>query len=128
METPPDRHMHGLVCLRQGDVMAYTELDYGPLGIWAQPFVHPAAEEAGALLEGMVKQIRNIRHRPVYVCVRSYQGWLESWLADLEAEGGPRQALLVKHMAITQKVTQPLFAPIMEKNAAKHSPAINLRD
>ncbi|MDD5368386.1 MAG: hypothetical protein PHQ40_04830 [Anaerolineaceae bacterium] len=126
METPPDRHSRGLVCLRNGDMMAYTELVYGPLGIWAQPFIHPAAEEAQLLLDGLVRGIPRGGQRPVYICVRSYQGWLESALHDLEGEVGPRQALMVKHLAIMQRVTQPLFASPLEKSRAKHIPAVNM--
>jgi hypothetical protein len=123
IEPPPAQNSRGLVCQRKGETMAFAELAYGPLGIWAQPFVHPAAEGANTLLADLVKNIPRRGKRPVYVCVRSYQGWLESALEELGGETGPRQALMVKHLAILQRVTQTLQIPAFEKGQAKHSPA-----
>ncbi|HJS20216.1 MAG TPA: hypothetical protein VJ785_15825, partial [Anaerolineales bacterium] len=41
-----------------------------------------------------------------YVCVRSYQAWLEPVLADLGAKGADRQAVMVKHLAHLVKDAQ----------------------
>lgn len=122
IEPPPGQHSRGLVCQRKGETMAFSELVYGPLGVWAQPFIHPAAEGASTLLKDLIQHIPRRGKRPAYVCVRSYQGWLESALEDLGGESGPRQALMVKHLAILQRVTQPLRLPALEKGQAKQSP------
>ena len=42
----------------------------------------------------------------MYVCVRSYQAWLEPVLADLGAKGADRQAVMVKHLAHLVKDAQ----------------------
>ncbi len=123
IEPPPTQHSRGLVCQRKGETMAFAELAYGPLGIWAQPFIHPSVEGVNLLLKDLIQHIPRRGKRPVYICVRSYQGWLEPALEDLGGETGPRQALMVKHLAILQRVVQPLRLPVLEKGQAKHSPA-----
>ena len=45
---PPDQ-LRGMVYYQQGELLAYVELRYGPRGIWAQPFVHPDAEDIRAV-------------------------------------------------------------------------------
>jgi hypothetical protein len=57
----------------------------------------------------------------VYVCVRSYQAWLETALEDLGAEPGPRQAVMVRRLVKTIKETQAV--QVMEKVLAKAKPA-----
>jgi hypothetical protein len=42
--------------------------------------------------------------------VRSYQAWLESVLEDLDAQAGPRQAVMVRRLAKLQKVEERISA------------------
>ena len=46
----------------------------------------------------------------MYLCVRSYQTWLEPVLEDLGALAGPRQAVMVKHLARIIKDEQAVKA------------------
>jgi hypothetical protein len=127
METPPARNSRGLVYQSGSEILAYADLVDGPLGIWAQPFVHPSTEEVMALMAEMVGSIPHRRNKPVYVCVRSYQSWFESALQDLGATPGPRQALLVKHLAIAERQTQSLRIPALQNHRAEQaSPVVNL--
>jgi hypothetical protein len=48
-------------------------------------------------------------HRP-----RSYQSWLEPLIEDLGAETGPRQAVMVKHLAAAQKASRAFALPALE--------------
>jgi len=50
----------------------------------------------------------------VYICVRSYQSWLEPAIEELGAEAGPRQAVLVKHLSSLQKSPRMLAVPALE--------------
>jgi hypothetical protein len=93
----------GLVLYQGAELFAYVELKYGLRGIWAKPFVHPGAEGIQAHFQSLLHKIPTRFSRPVYICVRSYQSWLESALEELGAEAGPRQALMGRHMAIVQK-------------------------
>ena len=78
-------------------------------------FFHPATGQVPELLLELLTGMPHRRSRPIYLCVRSYQAWLESALEDLSAEVGPRQAVMVKHMAITQKSEALLRLPALEK-------------
>jgi hypothetical protein len=111
------KQVSGLVCRSAGDLQAYGVTTSGPSGIWVRPLIPPDSDCGSRLLTGLAELYR----RPVYVCVRSYQAWLENVLADLGAEAGARQAVMVKRLAKTVKELQPL--PVMEKVLAKAKPA-----
>jgi hypothetical protein len=111
----------GVVYYKKDELLAYVELKYGHRGIWAQPFVHPNAENIAAFFVDLLQKVPNRRSRPVYICVRSYQSWLESAIEELGAEAGPRQAVMVKHMAIQQKVTHSVALPALEGGQAEIS-------
>jgi len=71
----------------------------GVYGIVLAPLIHPEATDVSAKLISLISNLPDRRNRPVYVCVRSYQAWLEPVLADLGAQGADRQAVMVKHLA-----------------------------
>ncbi len=96
----------GLVCWMEGSLVGYVSIDYGPRGIWLQPFIHPDVEGIDELMVDMLRSIPDRRSRPVYMCVRNYQSWLESSLERLGGKPGAQQAVMVKRLAVTQKVVQ----------------------
>ncbi len=104
----------GLVYYEEDNLLAYVELKYGHKGVWAQPFIHPDAEEVTSWLVGLLKNLPYRHSRPVYLCIRSYQSWLENALEDLGAEAGPRQAVMVKHLAVPQKAFRSFALPALE--------------
>jgi hypothetical protein len=110
---PPER-LHGLVFCQEGELKAYVELKYGRRGIWAQPFIHPDAEVVAGHLVELFQNLPHRRSRPVYVCVRTYQSWLEPAIEDLGGNPGPRQAIMVKHLAVPQKALRPYAIPALE--------------
>ena len=77
----------------------YVNVTHGVYGIVLTPLIHPEATNVSAKLEGLINNLPDRRNRPVYVCVRSYQAWLEPVLADLGAKAAARQAVMVKHLA-----------------------------
>jgi len=98
--------------LRSGDaVLGYVELKYGHRGIWVQPFIHPDAEDVVKQLCDLLQKLPYRRNRPVYLCIRSYQSWLEAAIDELGAQPGPRQAVMVKHMALPQKALRTFALP-----------------
>jgi hypothetical protein len=107
------RKPDGLVCRTNGEVQAYVGLTYGPAGIWVQPLIHPDAEAVPERITALFHNLPDRRERPVYVCVRSYQAWLEGVLEDLGADAGPRQAVMVKRLVKLQKIGEKI--PAMEK-------------
>lgn len=110
------KQAEGLVCRSGQELQAYARVNSGPAGVWLQPFVPPDCE-CMPQLSALVYTIGRIYRRPVYVCVRSYQAWLESVLEDMGGQAGPQQAVLVKHLAKLQKSEQVVNS--MEKVLAK---------
>ncbi len=110
---------HGLVYYQGEDLLAYVELKYGHRGIWVQPFVHPDAEDIVDWFLNLAQNLPNRRSRPIYLCVRSYQAWLEQYFEELGAEAGPRQAVMVKHMAVAQKAARAYGLPALESGHAE---------
>ena len=116
---PLPHHAAGLVCRQEGDIQAYISLKYGSAGIWAQPFIHPDAACLPAWMTAMLTAIPDRRNRPVYVCIRSYQAWLESILEELGASAGERQAVMVRHLAVRKYAEEALPAKKVEPAWAK---------
>jgi hypothetical protein len=128
VEPFPAERLHGLVYREGDDLLAYVELKYGHRGIWAQPFVHPDMGEVAEQLSDLFANLPNRApraSRPVYICVRSYQSWLEGAIESLGAEPKPRQAIMVKHLAIPQKALRPLTIPALESGRPEVSAPIS---
>jgi len=119
MEPAPTHHPHGMAYYQGQDLLAYVDLKSGSNGIWAQPFIHPDVVDIPARLANLVQNLPNRRQRPVYLCVRSYQAWLEASMEALGAQPGPRQAVMVKRMAISLRVAQPAALPVLEGKRAE---------
>jgi len=84
-----------------------VDLKYGHQGIWVQPFIHPDVEEIDEQLNGMIRSIPDRRARPIYLCVRTYQSWLEPALGEMDSQSSPLQAVMVKRLALRKKITVP---------------------
>lgn len=121
VEPVADNHLHGLVYRQNGEITAYADIIYGPKGIWVQPFILPETENVLDILSDLLVNLPRRFGRSVYLCVRSYQAWLESALEDISAQVGPRQAVMVKHMAVTHKSMAVLRQAVLEKGAAEAS-------
>lgn len=104
------RQVMGLVCRPQGNIQAYVTVISGPKGIWVQPIVPPDSDCVSEQLAGLTHALAKGSARPIYVCVRSYQAWLESILEDLGAQAGPRQAVMVRRLAKVQRVEEKASA------------------
>jgi hypothetical protein len=100
----------GLACQQQEEVTAYTDVEFGPRGIFLKPIFHPDAVDVDCLIRALTTTLPNLSGRPIYMAVRSYQSWLENGLEKLGAESAPRQALLVKHLIARQR------SPILERS------------
>jgi hypothetical protein len=119
MEPAPTHHPQGMVYYQGQDLLAYVDIKSGPTGIWVQPFIHPDVEDVPARLAYLLKNLPNRRQRPVYLCVRSYQAWLEASVEALGAQPGPHQAVMVKRMALSRRVVQAAALPVLEGKQAE---------
>jgi hypothetical protein len=104
----------GMLFRQDGELLAYVELRYGNRGIWAHPIVHPDVTDVTGWFVQLFQSLPFRRSRPVYICMRSYQSWLEPAIEDLGAEAGPRQAVMVKHLVIPQKAVRVFTLPALE--------------
>jgi len=91
----------------------YVSVSQGAHGIVLTPLIHPDATNVSEKLSTLLSSLPDRRTRPVYICVRSYQAWIEPVLEDLGAKAAGRQAVMVKHLvhmvkdATTVRATQP---------------------
>ncbi|MGE5375274.1 MAG: hypothetical protein ACM3XO_09470 [Bacteroidota bacterium] len=108
IEPQPRDGKTGWMC-NEG-VKCYVEVSQGVYGIVLAPLIHPDATDVTNKLGSLIASLPDRRSRPVYVCVRSYQAWLEPVLADMGAQGANRQAVLVKHLAHLVKDPQSVAA------------------
>lgn len=109
----------------KGDLQAYADLVYGPVGVWVLPQVHPqSADDIGDLLAQLVVDLPDLNGRSVFFATRSYQPWVEQALADLSVEPGPEQALMVRYIALRQRVRVEF--PFASLDNGKPEPTIPL--
>lgn len=129
VEPPPATPLHGLVYQTGEASLAYVELRYGQRGIWIQPLFHPNLQNLKAVWSELIHQVPYRFARPVYVCVRSYQAWLETVLESLGAEASPQQAVMVKHLSVFRRAVQPATIPLLESGQAEISvPFVNVEN
>jgi hypothetical protein len=119
MEPVPAQRPRGMVYYQGQDLLAYVDLKMGPRGIWVQPFIHPDVEDVSGRLAYLLQNLSDRRERPLYLCVRSYQAWLEASVDALGAQPGPRQAVMVKRMALSRRALQPAALPVLEGKQAE---------
>jgi hypothetical protein len=110
VEPPPMRNNHNLVHWKGSDLLGYLAIEKGQKGIWAQPYYHPAVERIDDLLASLLITLSPTRHRPIFICVRSYQAGLSSSLERYGFTPRSNQAVAVKRLAasIRQRVRLPL--------------------
>jgi hypothetical protein len=88
----------------QEELAAFVHIHQGPVGTWLRFFIHPNAEEdAEAILISALQIPDDRAARPIYCCVRRYEGWLPQALERSGFVMRESQAVMVKH---TVKHTQ----------------------
>lgn len=86
-----------------GELQAFVDLVYGPVGIWVLPFINPQSSvDMADLLVQLVQDLPDPGGRPVYLAARSYQPWIENALDSLGVQSSPEQALVAKYLALRQ--------------------------
>ena len=96
----PSSEMAGMVYRKNGRIEAYIGVSEGSQGIYLLPFIHPdISTESEAILSAVVQGLDRASKLPIYVCVRTYQGWLNSYMEGLGFEEWIEQAVMVKQLA-----------------------------
>jgi hypothetical protein len=115
------RKPRGMVYYRSGELLGYVALKQGREGIWMLPFIHPDAQEIPNLLIDMVQRIPNRTDRPVYMCIRTNQSWLEPLIEELGAKSVAKQAVLARPLVVQQKAGRAFTIPALETGQAEIS-------
>ena len=102
-EAFSNHYLQGMVFKQNNELLAFVEETSGPHGIYLNPLIHPSIDNIVELLKSLPAQYTPLLRRPVYIAVRSYQGWLSSHLERLKATPLPQQALLVKYFVLGQR-------------------------
>jgi hypothetical protein len=118
-EPWPARRPRALVYRVKDELLAYVDARFGPDGIFLQPLFHPDVQNLAELLAELVNAVSPLMGRPVYLCVRSYQAWLETALDQMNTRAAPRRALLVKRLALAQRAAVPSRLAVLEKRQAE---------
>jgi hypothetical protein len=123
------KQVMGMVC-SEGNLQAYVAVKSGPKGTWIQPIVPPDSDCVSEQIAGLSHSLPGWHGKPIYVCVRSYQAWLESVLEDLGAQAGQRQAVMVRRLAKLQKVEEKVTTmdKVLAKPAAPVARALTNQD
>ncbi|MEX2160640.1 MAG: hypothetical protein WD751_01895 [Anaerolineales bacterium] len=114
--------LDGYVLRREAEILAYAEVVRGPHGTWVQPFVHLDAEPFDGALAELIAGLRPRSSRPVYLCLRSYQDWLQAPLENLGAQAGPRQVVMAKRTSLPLLVEEPRRVAVPSRNAEPTTP------
>jgi hypothetical protein len=114
VETGPTRVRRGYVYGDADELLGYLDVERGPLGVWLQPYVHPAVETIDPLLAAMVRDFDGRSDRPLFVCVRSYQGWMSGPLTRFGFEPISDQAVMVRRLAAAVRATERARRPALE--------------
>jgi hypothetical protein len=122
VESAPGSSRKGMVYMADGEALGYMDTARGPLGIWVQPYFHPAAEEPEKLLLEFLGELNGRREIPVHFCVRSYQSWMNGVLAHLDFEPLVDQAVMVKRLVAAIK--RPAFARLPSLDGTRPEPTV----
>lgn len=114
VETVLSNPINGLVYYQDDELLAYAAIKYGQRGIWVQPFIHPETDKVPDRIDDLIQNIPHRHDRPIFLCIRSYQSWVENALEDMNTEVGPNQAVMVKHLAIAKKARSSFTLPALE--------------
>jgi len=96
----PPGDMVGLVYRKNGRIEAYIGVSEGKQGVYLLPYLHPdVMSEAADIITSAIASAERACKVPVYVCVRSYQNWLDNVMHALNFEEWVEQAVMVKQIA-----------------------------
>jgi hypothetical protein len=113
----------GYVLEDEGEIIGYVRIRQGQTGHWLEMLLHPQAyERANELIVQSLSILPEHPPRPIYCCLRRYQGGLR---VPLEAQGFQpftSQCVMIKHTAVRVKKPALKLVPALEKRAEAATP------
>ena len=107
---PGPQHIERGYVLEDGDeLVAFLDVRRGPQGIWVEPFLHPEAFDLSeAVLETCLQLLPpSPSEKPLYICVRRYQDWLQAIMPRMGFELLGSQVVMVKRLAV--RLSEPVM-------------------
>ena len=123
----PPVDLNGWVYRQNDKVEGYVAVSEGKYGIYLIPCFHPdVMEDLEDIICTLVQKMTDIDKLPLYVCVRRYQKWIALALENMRFEPGPRQAVMVKHIAARVRhaefeITHPVKAAVKSVKTSSNS-------
>lgn len=103
----PAPDAEGWIHWGKSELDAFFAVTTGKHGLYMVPYIHPDITAATELvMRSALAMGQQKSSQPIYVCVRRYQEWIATCLEALGLEPGPRQAVMVKHIAAGVKHPQ----------------------
>ncbi len=122
---PSQGRREGYVLGGEGEVIGYLRIRRGQTGHWLEMLLHPQAyERADELVAQSLSLLAEYPPRPVYCCLRRYQGGLR---VPLEAKGFQlfaSQCAMVKYTTVRIREPALKLVPALEKRAEAAAPMI----
>jgi len=109
----------GRVLRFSGETVGWAAVKTGLHGVFVLPLLHPEVKNVPQVLSCLEAQLHRETRLPVFFGVRSYQTWLEPALESMDWQVMPRQALMVKRLAILQKAALPAVHAIRNEQRAE---------
>jgi hypothetical protein len=122
VETSPWDELQGWVLYQNGELMAYAYINEGPRGIWMQPYIDSEVADFPGQLTSLLAHLRPRERRPVYVCLRSYQGGIAPHLEALGGEMSESQAVMVRRLTASVKKPELVRIPAINGKAEASTP------
>jgi hypothetical protein len=122
VEPPGLRDRNGLVYWDDDELLGYFHIRRGSRGFWVQPYFHPAAVLSDSLLSAGFAELTAGESKPLFVCVRSYQGGIGGTLERLGFEQCVDEAVMVKRLA--KPITQESHHAIPVLNGTRPEPTV----
>jgi hypothetical protein len=124
VEPGPQHIERGYVLEDGGELVAFLDVRRGPQGIWVEPFLHPEAYDlTEAVLETCLQLLPSPSEKPLYLCVRRYQDWLQNVMPRVGFEPLGSQVVMVKRLAV--RIMEPAMKPraVVEGHASTAIPS-----
>jgi hypothetical protein len=120
---PRQARREGYVLEDKGEITGYLRIRQGQIGHWLEMLLHPRAyERADELVEQAISLLAEYPPRPIYCCLRRYQGGLS---VPLEAKGFQQfasQCVMVKYTTVRVKEPALRLVPALEKGVEAATP------
>jgi hypothetical protein len=99
----------------KNELAAIVQIHEGSVATWMRFFIHPGAESDSAdILKAALLVKKPSLSRPVYLCLRRYEGWIASVLKESGFTKWGSQAVLVKHTVHYRQQKMPKAAVNLE--------------